>query len=49
MLSWLAWGITNTAWMYIYLFVCFLSNRPTCVGESLQVITAEADIRKLKT
>lgn len=32
-----------------YLFVCLFSNHPICVGESLQVIIAEADIREWKT
>lgn len=34
-----------------YIFICLLifSNHPIWVGKSLQVIIAEADIKKLKT
>lgn len=50
MLSWLACRVAN-GMMLRCVFICFLvfSNHPICVGESLQAIIAEADIRKLKT
>lgn len=34
---------------YIYIYFLVFSNHPICVGESLQVIIVEANIRKLKT
>lgn len=49
MFSWLAWREAN-GMLLRYVFVCFLvfTNHSICVGESLQVIIAEADTGTLK-